>query len=202
MSFEIEKNYYDVDLAQLRNKLKLIDAKHKGTYLFKIYSSTHNGKYIRLRDEVTKKTFTIKDDSKGKYEVEYEINVDDIEMTKKMLELLGINFFMNGEKVREIYNYKNSEIAIDYVFGLINFVQIESATEKELLQIAKELDIEGKENYIDVYEIYGIDKEKVKKMNGTNFKNIKDVKKLVTKNKIKYNELIKIQKDIYNKASK
>jgi adenylate cyclase class IV len=205
MSKEIEKNYYNFftkELNELKNNLQKINAKYIGSYLFMIYECMHNNFHVRLRDEIRKKTFTIKHNNNSKYETEHEVNIGDISMMKNMLKLLDIDLNITGNKVREIYNYKNSEIAIDYIFGIANFVQIESPNEKELNKIAQELQISDKIIKPDVIKNYGIDKEELKKIGPPTFKKIKKIQKLVTKNKNEHNELIKIQKEAYKKSKK
>lgn len=128
-----------------------------------------------------------------KYETEYEINISDIKIAKKMLELLGIKFTDYYEKIREAYYYKNSEIAIDYYPGLHNLLQIESPTEKEMLSIAKKLKLNLNTTMSNPLIYYGIDSKKFEKLMPITFTNFKNVKNLVTKHKREYNKIIKEQ---------
>ena len=208
MSLEIEHNFFDFDLDSVRKILKSLDASRK-IYFFKVYRyvDKERGLRIRLRDEDHRKTFTIKKRMKknDKYETEYEINISDIEMAKKMLELLGIKFEKKHyyEKIREAYYYKKSEIAIDYYPGTHNMLQIESPTEKEMLSIAKQLKLSIKEKPKNLIEFYGINVEKFNKILPPTFAKMKQIQKLVTKNRREYNKLIKTQmnvlKDVKNK---
>ena len=206
MSLEIEQNFYNFDIADIRSKLTKLGAKKK-VYLFKVYESYSKEKKqsIRLRDEGHRITFTIKklkNKSKpnNKYDREYEINISDFDMAKQMLEILGVDFDLYYEKIREAYYYKNSEIAIDYVPGVITFLQIESKTEPELFSVATKLGLnleEGKP--VNSFEFYGINEDKFYKLPGS-FDNIKDMKKMVTKHKKEYNELTRNQMNMYREV--
>lgn len=200
MSLEIEHNFFDFDLDSVRKILESLGTSHK-IYFFKVYRyvDEERGLRIRLRDEDHRKTFTIKKRMKknDKYETEYEINISDIEMAKKMLELLGIKFEKKHyyEKIREAYYYKKSEIAIDYYPGTHNMLQIESPTEKEMLSIAKQLKLSMKDKPKDILAFYGIDIEKINKVMPPTFAKMAKIQKLVTKNKREYNKLVKTQTD-------
>lgn len=200
MSLEIEHRFFDFNLDFVRKKLESLGATRK-IYFFKVYRYVDKKRElrIRLRDEDHRKTFTIKQKIKkdNKFETEYEINISDIEMAKKMLNLLGIKFEKKHyyEKIREAYYYKKSEIAIDYNPGTHNHLEIESPTEKEMLSIAKQLKLDLKDKPKDIISFYGIDIEKINKLMPPTFAKMKQIQKLVTKNKREYNKLIKTQMD-------
>ena len=206
MALEIERNFYIFDINEIRKKFKKLKAKKK-INLFKIYNDyLHNDKNkytaIRLRDEGDKKTFTIKQkDKKDRYDTEWEIDISDIEIAKEMIEIIGFKFDSESyfEKIREAYYYKKSEIAIDYVPGLFSFLQIESPTEKELLLISKELNLSLDNETQNPFKLYGINKKKYFKIEQS-FRKIDEMKRLVTKQKTKYNEMIKNQKKLYKET--
>tara|TARA_B100001964_G_C14045517_1_gene514604 strand:+ start:188 stop:832 length:645 start_codon:yes stop_codon:yes gene_type:complete len=206
MALEIERNFYIFDINEIRKKFKKLKAKKK-INLFKVYNDylhKDKNKYttIRLRDEGDKKTFTIKQkDKKDRYDTEWEIDISDIEIAKEMIEIIGFKFDSESylEKIREAYYYKKSEIAIDYVPGLFSFLQIESPTEKELLLISKELNLSLDEEPQNPFKLYGINKKKYFKIEQS-FRKIDEMKRLVTKQKTKYNEMIKNQKKLYKET--
>lgn len=200
MSLEIEHRFFNFDLDSVRKILDSLGATRK-IYFFKVYRyvDKERGLRIRLRDEDHRKTFTIKKRMKkdNKYETEYEIDISNIEMAKKMLGLLGIKFEKKHyyEKIREAYYYKKSEIAIDYNPGTHNHLEIESPTEKEMLSIAKKLKLSMKDKPKNLIEFYGIDIEKINKLMPPTFAKMAKIQKLVTKNKREYNKLFKTQMD-------
>lgn len=204
MSLEIEQNFYNFDIDSIRQILGDLGATRK-VYLFRVYEFFDESKdlLIRLRDEDHRKTFTMKKRMKknNKYETEYEINISDIEMAKKMLELLGITFDDNSysEKIREAFYYKKSEIAIDYVPGIATFMQIESPTEKELFSIAKKLKLNLEDTAMNPFTFYGIDKTEFRKL-PTTFSKMKNMKKLVTKEKAIYNKFTQNQMNMYREV--
>ncbi|MDD5182340.1 MAG: class IV adenylate cyclase [Candidatus Nanoarchaeia archaeon] len=57
---------------------------------------------------------------------EFETKVDDIEALKKLFENLNFKELVTVEKNRNMWDYKDTEIAIDDVKGLGNFIELEA----------------------------------------------------------------------------
>ena len=122
-----------------------------------------------------------------------------------MLEILGTKLIGPYEKIRESFFYKKSEIAIDYMIFGDPYLQIESPNEKELKSIEKKLKLSNNDNIpINEFEFYGVDKIKFNKLAKLNFVflDINKVKKLVTKQKIKFNKIMRMKKKLYKEATK
>ena len=141
MSFEIEKRFRQIDIKNIKKIMKENDFKRQGGYLFKIttYKGIRDNMVIRVRDEGFRTTFTIKDTSFGKFEKEYEVNVDNYEMMNVMLHQLNLEIKYELNKFREIYKSKNgkNEVIFDHFPGLPGYMEIESSNEKELEKTMK-----------------------------------------------------------------
>ena len=92
MSFEIEKRFRQINIKNIKKIIKENGFKRQGGYLFKIttYKGIRDNMVIRVRDEGFRITFTIKDTSQGKFEKEYEVNVDNYDMMNIMLHQLNL----------------------------------------------------------------------------------------------------------------
>ena len=207
MSLEIEKNYHNIDFNEVYDLLKKMKAKRE-INLFREYHCVNKKKNyrVRLRDTGNKIIFTVKRRKKNnKFDTEWEIEVSDLEKAKEMLEILGTKLVGPYEKIRESFNYKKSEIAIDYMIFGDPYLQIESPNEKELKSIEKKLKLSNNNNIpINEFEFYGVDKIKFNKLIKTKFTflDLNKVKKLVTKQKIKFNKIMRMKKKLYKEATK
>jgi predicted adenylyl cyclase CyaB len=208
MVLEIEKNFFCYDKIKIIKKIKKMGGKYGGSYLFKVSGFDTNNfkniKRLRVRDEGNKKTLTIKTDG-GKYDDEYEINIDDIKTACKMLNILG--FFENDyyEKIREIYYFNDNEFAFDTLPGLGEFLQIESSSEKELKKCIKIFELsendDSKNEEKKLYDEFLFDFELYGSLKDRTFNTVyKLAGKLVKKNKTKYIKFIKQQMILYDKV--
>ena len=202
MSYEIEERFRNFDYKSIKNKLKELDVKHKGSFLFKIasYKSENDNKSIRIRDEGYQITFTIKINEQKQYIKEYEVVVDNYDMIDNMIQLMGIKKHYDLHKYREIYRTKNNktEIIFDHYPGLPPYMEIESKTEKDLLSFMKKLNL-TKENEFsagDLYnEYYGI--PLIRKLETLTFDNANNVfLKMITKNKKQFIDILQQQKKL------
>lgn len=199
MSLEIEKRFKNFNYNQIKKKFKDNNITKVGGYLFKIstYKSPKEGQSIRIRDEGTKITFTIKQKAINNYDTEYEVIVDNYEMIDTMIQLMGLEKNYDLYKYREIYKTKNnkSEIVLDHFPGLPPYMEIESSTEKELYKMMKTLELLEEPHFTakDLYlEQYGITKDR--KDGSLTFDNAKDVlSKFITKNKQNFDIILKKQ---------
>lgn len=175
---EYEAKFYPVKKEEYRQKLKTIGAElvipERKMVRFIADSRTNNvipkNDYLRVRDEGNSIRLSYKTtaDQTGNLSDQKEIDVDvsDFEKTIKILELVGVKFNRRQETLREEWSYKNSQITIDTWPGLDTYSEIEASSEKEVKDIAKELDFDWDRKIItaaaEVYErVYKIDIEEV-----------------------------------------
>jgi len=202
---EIEKNFFNYDKKKIIQKIKKLGGKHTGTHLFKVFgfNTQHikNIKRLRIRHEDIKKTLTVKMDG-GKYDDEYEINIDDITAACDMLKILGFPLKDYYEKIREAYNLNGSEFAFDILPGVGEYLQIESPSEKELTKLTKLFELNNNDNPQQVekqmIDDFDFNFKLYDSIEIRSFENInKMVDKLVKKNRTKYKKIIKSQMDLY-----
>jgi len=165
-----------------------------------IHPFKKEGTYIRVRDEGHRITMTYKfKDDKSKFTNEEEIIINNFDSAVNILLGIGCTKKYYYEKLREIWNLKNSEIAFDNAPGSPEDMEIESPTKKELDQIVKLLDIKqylvGEKPIISIYDEFGIIIPKTIDLTFNNIK--KELLKLVKKNKEKFIKLIDKQKKMY-----
>lgn len=98
--------------------------------------------WLRLRE--SKKGFSLnykkwhnEDGNKTVSCDEFETKIGDIESFKKLFESLNFKELITVEKIRNSWNYKNTEIAIDEVKELGNFIEIEAKGDFENIEEAK-----------------------------------------------------------------
>ena len=90
---------------------------------------------------------------------EYETKIEDVEVLKNILESLNFKEIITVEKTRSTWHYKDTEIAIDNVKDLGNFIEIEAngnfenieEAKKHLYEILKELNTELGEQDFEGY---------------------------------------------------
>ena len=90
---------------------------------------------------------------------EFETKIENIEAFKKLFKNLNFKELIIVEKKRNVWNYKDAEIAIDEVKELGNFIEIEAKgnftnieeTKKYLYKILEELGIEVGEQDFEGY---------------------------------------------------
>lgn len=158
--------------------------------------------YIRLRNEGSKKTFTIKDKSNNdKFFSEHEIIISDINVANKMLLLLGCTEKYKIEKLRECFDFDNVQIVFDYYPGLRPQFEIEAKDEITLNNFCTKFNLDPKDNVdYDIYASeYGLDPNRKivgdLTFNGANDKFLN----IITKNKSKFIKILKRQFDYMNK---
>jgi adenylate cyclase class 2 len=147
MKQEIEKLYWDINVDELKSRLKEVGAKMiKPEYLQKRvvfnFGNTDRGyEWLRLREEgdITKLTYKIT--KKGEYAKEVETKVGNFESTRKILKLLNIKETSYQENKREIYDINNVEVTIDTWPFLNPVCEIEAETEEDLFEVEKLLDL-------------------------------------------------------------
>ena len=203
---EIEGKFLDININDLRKKLKLNNAKkiHKimlyKRYVFHLLNG-ENG-YIRTRQENKVVTITVKTypkDSKFANETEIIVN-STLEESRDFLLAQGYKLKAYQETLREKWSLGDClEIAIDSIPGIPSYVELECKTEKEIKKVAKLLDLDYSKIEYGAYDkqfldYYGIKKDEINHaISSLTFKNIdKELKNYIVKN----NDLLnKVKKD-------
>ena len=147
----------------------------KGNFKQKRYvydlKPAENGKWIRLRTNGKVTTLTYKDivsnTIDGKKEVEFE--VEDFDKANEFLEKIGFinRSYQENERIQFILN--NVEIDIDSWPMIPTYMEIEGASEEEVLNMKRVLNIDESNvtilNCDDIYrQIYKIDISKIKEL--------------------------------------
>jgi len=207
MSLEFEAKFLEVNIEELRKKIKENGGKkiHKMVlykrYVFNLLNTTEKG-YIRVRDENGRTTITLKKyPNNSKFAKEYEILLDKkstFNDAKDLLLAQGYKIKAYLETLREKWSINGCpEIAIDTIPGIPTYVEIECKDENTIKKISKLLGFNMKDakygpfvnQYIDYYNI-DIDNGNYPSIS---FLNID--KELNVKNQQKKNFLTKIKKN-------
>lgn len=103
----------------------------------RVYSS------FRLRSEGKKNVLTLKIkklDKRFEIRDEYEVVVDNFNMTKNILELAGFKVFRNREKKRESFRVGKIRIEIDTYPGMNPYAEIESENKSDIEKFLNQID--------------------------------------------------------------
>jgi adenylate cyclase class IV len=193
---EIEGKFLNININDLRKKLKLNNAKkiHKmmlyKRYVF--YLLTGEKGYIRTRQENKLVTITIKTypkDSKFAKESEIVVN-SSLEESRDFLLAQGYKLKAYQETLREKWALGDcTEIAIDSIPGIPSYVELECKSEKEIKRVAKLLDLDYSKVEYGAYDkqfvdYYGMQKEDINNsISSLTFKNIeKELRNYIKKN--------------------
>ena len=199
---EIEGKFLNININDLRKKLKLNNAKkiHKmmlyKRYVFHLLSGEKG--YIRTRQENKKVTITVKKYPKdSKFATESEVVIDGtLEQSRDFLLAQGYKLKAYQETLREKWSLGDClEIAIDSVPGIPSYVELECKSEKEIKRVAKLLDLDYSKIEYGAYDkqfvdYYGMLKEDINNaIASLTFKNIdKELKNYIKINKILLNQ--------------
>jgi adenylate cyclase class IV len=194
---EIEAKFLDIDVNDLRKKIKSNNGKlvHKmmmyKRYVFHLLNNTKG--YIRVRQENKKVSITVKTYSdKSKYATENEIETtSSLEVARDFLLAQGYKLKAYQETLREKWKINGCpEIAIDSIPGIPTYVELECKNEKEIKRVAKLLDLDFSKAEYGAYDkqfvdYYGMQKEDINNsVSSLTFKNIdKELKSYIKKNK-------------------
>ncbi|MFD3155818.1 class IV adenylate cyclase [Haloimpatiens sp. FM7330] len=151
---EMEVRIIDIDINNIREKLKLINAEKvkeenqiNNIYDFPNRQLLNEKGYARIRivkDNMRNKTIyymTVKKLlSQEKYKImdECEIEISDALQGKKIFENLGLQLVQSIKKYRESYKYKDTLIEIDIndkSFCDFPYIEIETCKENELKEV-------------------------------------------------------------------
>lgn len=166
---EYECTILDADIDAFKSKLESLKIKNKREDYQKRYvydfEPVNPNSWVRLRTNGNKTTLAIKD-IKDKNSIggtlKLEVEVDNFIVTNEILNRLGYRARNYQENRREIYEYGNVLVKIDYWPLIPAYIKIEGSSESEVLNAIKSLGLEKeKVTTLDVQsiykEIYGID---------------------------------------------
>jgi len=155
MREEIELKFTNIDKAEIEDKLLKLGAKKKyETTTKSIYFNneklgfsfpSHKLSALRLREENGKFFLTVKNksrESKMKRREEIEIEVDDFDKTKTILEQLKLKPSKTFEKKRKHFELQNIHFEIDEIEGYPPYLEIETYTEEQMENICKKLNLD------------------------------------------------------------
>jgi hypothetical protein len=137
---------------------------------------------------------------KDKFSDEEEVIISDFDSGVNILLGLGCKKKYYYEKIREIWDVKNTEVIFDSNPGIIDKMDVESDTLKELNMMIKYFDLKI-EVQTDMYlDIFGIIIPKIVNLTFANVK--KELTKLCKKNKNVFIKLVNNQLKKYKKLIK
>ncbi len=154
--------------------------------------------YLRIRKEYNKVLLTSKSYN-GTFAVEKEIEVADYNDTIESMKRTGYSIKYDYMKIREKYQYKNTEIVFDMYPGLPEYMEIESKTLDELKEVCFLLNLDTSKHtwkYLNEWftEIYGI----VKIPKNLTFGNLEEkLKPFIKKNHDFFDNINNYQKQFF-----
>ena len=155
METEIEAKFLDVDINNLRKRLKVLNAKRVHSEVLmkrKAFDYADNrlmkiGGWIRGRDEGDRITLSYKqlNDRTLHGTKEISLDVDDFDNACQLLLSIGLKQKAYQETKREKWILDGNEVTIDTWPWIPSFVEIESNDEESLKKIAKKLGFKWEE---------------------------------------------------------
>lgn len=207
---EYELRFYGYSEYKVKSRIKELGAElinKKRIMPLTVYSHPKGKKdsYIRVRDEGKQITLTSKTNLKKKFVTEFEVEVDSFEQADLILKSLGCKKKYQIEKIRETWQLPGcKEIVFDSYPGSDTYMEIDCHSEKSLMTIAKKIGVYPEflvtnftlgDHYLQEYGI-----KKNRKMGDLTFKDAKkQLGKYITKNKNKFNTILKKQKKLIKK---
>jgi adenylate cyclase class IV len=211
---EIEGKFLEINIADLRKKLKANNAKkiHKMILYKRYVFNLLNGEkgFIRTREENNAVTITVKTYPKNsKYALESEISVNGtLEQIRDFLLAQGYKVKAYQETLREKWSLGDClEIAIDSIPGIPTYVELECKNEKEIKRVAGLLGLDYSKIEYGAFDkqfadYYGLTKEQLnEKVSSLTFRNIdKELSKFIKKNRDLLKKCKKDHLDLINKS--
>ncbi|MBW2965881.1 CYTH domain-containing protein [Candidatus Woesearchaeota archaeon] len=167
---EIELKILEINENKIRKRLDSFATKINDNILLTTMtlSNPYNDVAVRLRKINNEIIFTTKIkilDKKFKIRKEYETKVNNLEIFKKQLEILGFKQAMLQQKKRTTYKYKNSEIVIDNYPQIPAYIEIEGP-KKEIEEIVNKLGYKMENttqiNVYGLFEKYKVDAKELR----------------------------------------
>ena len=201
---EIEGKFLEINIAELRKKLKANNAKknHKMMLYKRYVFNLLNGEkgFIRTREENNSVTITVKTYPKNsKYALESEISVNGtLEQSRDFLLAQGYKIKAYQETLREKWSLGDClEIAIDSIPGIPTYVELECKNEKEIKRVAGLLGLDYSKIEYGAFDkqfvdYYGLTKEQLNQdVRSLTFRNIdKELSKFMKKCKKDHLDLL------------
>lgn len=158
LKFPIENPEKAINKLNALSK-KEVEERQKDTYFIpnhrNFVKQNPVSEWLRLRETKGKTTLNYKNwhNKNGKTAVscdEFETEISDTNNLKRILKNLDFNELITVDKLRKVWKYKDTIIAVDEVADLGFFIEIEASkefentekTKEHLYQILKELNIE------------------------------------------------------------
>jgi len=172
---EIEVRILDVDVPEMRKRLKQIGAKKvfEGKVRTNIFDFS-NGllkrkqQMLRLRTLGKQTVLCYKGKNiskKFKRKEEIEVTVDDFGRAVLLLQRLGFRKIWGYAKRRESYNIGKATVEIDKYPKIPALIEIEAPTEKDVVAAVKKLGHEMKDttnvNFSEILKLYKIKNSKI-----------------------------------------
>lgn len=214
---EIEARFLEIDMNDLRKKLKKIGAKKihdmrlYRRQMFELCGTYMKG-YARVRDENGIITATVKTYPKGqKYANEYEVALREgtsFEESISFMESTGLKKIAYHETIREKWKTKDGvEVTFDIIPGLPAYTEIEAKGEKQMKDISQKLGFDMSNATYGAYGLlfehyYGFSEEVFNKGLGeVKFQTIDRVLKKHAKKNLKMIPQIKKENLVYYKKA-
>ena len=138
--------------------------------------------------------------AKDKYAQEEEVVINNFDDGVALLIGLGCKKKYYYEKIREIWDVKNTEVVFDSNPGKDDRMEVESKTLKEMKEMIKYFDLKVKEIKDRYMDLFGFT---IPKGDDLTFQSVKkDMLKLVKKNKDEFIKLVDDQLKKYKKLMK
>lgn len=170
---EIEADFLEIDVAQIKKTLQKLGARKVFEKLYKRKVLAINGDYhqtywVRVRDEGDKVTLTYKKpigagQGKGGMDLgmeEIEVTVSDFDKTVLLLEKLGLQVCIYEENKRIRYELEGVEIDIDTWPLIPSFLEIEANSWEKIDLLAQKLGLDPEKKLIcpigKIYSLYKI----------------------------------------------
>jgi len=174
MKTEFEVKILDIDVDEIARKLDKLKAKKisdrmQMRYVYDI-DPNNKSSWIRLRNDGKKTTLTIKsiehDNIDGTKEIEVE--VDDFDVTNKILEGIGFKAKAYQENRRISYGLGKAEVDIDFWPRIPAYLEVEGDSAEDVKEAVAKLGFKMSDttsiNTLYVYKKYGIDSSKIKRL--------------------------------------
>ena len=167
MPIEYEAKVLDIDPQSIADRIVHCGGQDLGERLLRrfVYDLTpaQDNKWIRLRDNGTETTLTVKeikhDGIDGTHEL--EITVDDFNTTNTILEQLGFHAKAYQENRRRSFILGAARLEIDTWPRIPPYLEIEAASKEQVIAIASQLGFEESEltteSTTEIYRHHGID---------------------------------------------
>ena len=174
MAKEYETKVLEINIKEIKGKLKRLGAKKQDKFLMRRWVFDINldrDEWIRLRDYNGKNatlTYKMRSGSGISETEEIELNVSDFEKMAEILSKLKFKGYYYQENKREVYKLKDIEFCIDSWPKIPIYLEVEAKNEKMVHKGLAILGLEGRDigniSVKKVYKMYGFDLHGFKKL--------------------------------------